>query len=192
VSPPSAAVPFAHTAGADHGKHKAQYLSNEYVAFAHTESDDTPALHPDDFYDLAGVPQADRLEADGNDALLTAVVLRVQQLLNRNGWRLAEDGVFGPQTSRAVADFRSLNGLSETVDLGELLAWADDRGDLKGRPASVRPQPDAAVGAPEGHQSRVSRLERIADSTGFDWRSRGVTIRVGCSPVAVRALGRCP
>jgi hypothetical protein len=130
----------------------------------------------------AGAPAAE------NAAAPDTTVLELQRLLNRYGWRLAEDGEFGPRTRQALFEFQSANSLERNEAPSETLAWAEGREDMQGRDEYLAQQPQAAS---SGGGGRVARLEQLADATGFDWRSRGVTIHVGCSPIALRDYGRC-
>jgi hypothetical protein len=135
----------------------------------------------------AGEPETPG-EAAENAAALDTTVLELQRLLNSYGWRLAEDGTFGPRTRQAMFEFQAANSLERSEAPGETLAWAEGREDMQGRDKYLAQQPQAAS---SGGGGRVARLEQLADSVGFDWRSRGGTIHVGCSPIALRDYGRC-
>jgi hypothetical protein len=122
----------------------------------------------------------------------------IQRQLADHGWSVAVDGVIGARTRRAVAEFQHANGLPPTGNLdtetGVRLGSPDANGreryladPLPAPPAPAPPTPaPLSQGASRPAADPLTRIETIADSVGFDWRSRGVTFITDCHPSARR------
>jgi peptidoglycan hydrolase-like protein with peptidoglycan-binding domain len=133
-------------------------------------SDDVPALSEDDV----------------TDPRLLSVEATIQRQLVGHGWTVTVDGTIGAQTRRAIAEFQHANGLPPTgnldIESGIRLGSPEANGyehylvDPLPAPASSGPA------APRPAADPMVLIEQIADSVGFDWRSRGVTFVIGCHP----------
>jgi len=156
---------------------------------AHTDgsaSDDVDEPVPFDDSDEVPAPSD-----DVSDPRLVSAEATVQRRLVGHGWTVTVDGTIGTQTRRAIAEFQHANGLPPTGDLdiasGIRLGSPEANGhqhylaDPLPAPAPV-PAPLPAPAAPRPAVDPMVRIEQIADSVGFDWRSRGVTFVIGCHP----------
>ena len=73
-------------------------------------------------------------------------VLQLQKLLNQNGYKLAEDGVFGNKTLSAVQDYQKSNGLSVDGIVGNK-TWGALKGGLTDANPSVSNKLDDGSGS---------------------------------------------
>jgi peptidoglycan hydrolase-like protein with peptidoglycan-binding domain len=122
----------------------------------------------------------------------------IQRQLADHGWIVTVDGRIGAQTRRAIAEFQHANGLPPTrkvdTETSVRLASPDAKGyrhylsdplpvQVPASPTAASPTaepPTAAAARPAGDP--MARIEQIADSVGFDWRSQGVTFIADCHP----------
>jgi hypothetical protein len=142
---------------------------------------------------LSDAPVSDAAELDVViDPELLSAEAAIQRQLVDLGWTVTVDGIVGTRTRRAIAEFQHANGLPPTgsIDAETTRRLTDPDADGHQRyladplPAPT-PAPTPApqvTGAPRPAVDPLIRIEQIADSVGFDWRSRGVTFVIGCHP----------
>jgi hypothetical protein len=105
----------------------------------------------------------------------------VQRRLVDLGWAVTVDGAIGPRTRRAIAEFQHANGLPPTGNVDAETSIRLRSADANGHQRYLA-DPLPVPGTPRPAVDRMTRIEQIADSVGFDWRSRGVTFVIGCHP----------
>jgi peptidoglycan hydrolase-like protein with peptidoglycan-binding domain len=142
----------------------------------------------------AAVPDATVSDGASSDAATAPRLLSdeatVQRQLADHGWTVTVDGTIGPRTRRAITEFQHANGLPPTgsvdvetsIRLGSPDAAGHQRYLADPLPAPAPAPALPASGAPRPTADPMTRIEQVADSVGFDWRSRGVTFVIGCHP----------
>jgi peptidoglycan hydrolase-like protein with peptidoglycan-binding domain len=120
------------------------------------------------------------------DPRLLSAEATIQRQLVDHGWTVTVDGTIGAQTRRAIAEFQHANGLPPTgnldTEVGIRLGSPDANGYQHYLADPIPAPAPPAAGAPRPAVDAMTRIEQIADSVGFDWRSRGVTFVIGCHP----------
>jgi peptidoglycan hydrolase-like protein with peptidoglycan-binding domain len=180
-----ATSPTVAAPGTDSGAHadgSASLNVDEPVPF--DDSDDAPALSDDDVTDDAVSDDAQRQPVV--DPRLLSVEATIQRQLVGHGWTVTVDGTIGARTRSAIAEFQHANGLPPTgnldIESGIRLGSPDANGYQHYLADPLPAPPSSGPAAPRPAADPMVRIEQIADSVGFDWRSRGVTFVIGCHP----------
>ena len=122
------------------------------------------------------------------DPKLLSAGATIQRQLVDHGWTVTVDGTIGARTRRAIAEFQHANGLPPTGNVDSetdiRLSSPDPNGyqHYLANPLPVSPP----SGTPLPAADPMIRIEQIADSVGFDWRSRGVSFVMDCHPTHQR------